>query len=168
MTITVEFAVSGSGLFVQNAHDVTFLHYQKVLTIDFDFGARPFAEQDLVALFDIEWGQFASLVAAAGANRNHFTLLGFFASRVGYDDATCRFGFSARALDDDTVMQGTKFHDATLRSVGIAVKLARPEGSWRVFRSMRAEDWLSITPGFGKFQPKNIFLLIIATFACIY
>ena len=35
-------------------HDVTFLHDQQVFTVELDFGAGPFAEQDAVASFDIQ------------------------------------------------------------------------------------------------------------------
>ena len=37
-----------------DTHDVVFLHDQQVFAVDLDLGAGPFAEQDLVALLDVE------------------------------------------------------------------------------------------------------------------
>jgi len=43
----------GAGAF-NNAHDIGLLHDQEFLTVDLDFRARPFAEQDPVAGFQLE------------------------------------------------------------------------------------------------------------------
>src|SRR6476661_4336327 len=48
-------------------HNVALLHYQVLDTIDFDLGARPFAEQDAVADLDVNRDELAALVAAAGS-----------------------------------------------------------------------------------------------------
>jgi hypothetical protein len=45
----------GLGLgFDQHPHDVALLHYEVLDAIDFDLGARPLAEQDAVADFDVD------------------------------------------------------------------------------------------------------------------
>src|SRR5262249_6397671 len=57
-----------------HAHDVGFLHDQEVLAVELDFGAGPFAEQHPVAGLDVGLDDLAGLVAAAGPDRNDFTL----------------------------------------------------------------------------------------------
>jgi hypothetical protein len=46
-----------------NAHDVGFLHDQKVFAVELDFGARPLAEQDTVASLDVERNDLALAVS---------------------------------------------------------------------------------------------------------
>jgi len=43
-----------------DAHDVGFLHDQVLGTVDLDFRARPLAEQDPVALLDVEGNNLAA------------------------------------------------------------------------------------------------------------
>ena len=52
---------------VDDAHDVGFLHDQQLVAVDLDFGARPLAEQHLVAGLDVEGNKLAGFVAGAGA-----------------------------------------------------------------------------------------------------
>src|SRR5580700_4639220 len=78
----LNFARSG-----EDPHDVGLLHDQEFLAVEHDFGAGPFAEQDLVAALDVDRDQLAGLVAATGADRDHFALLGLFAGGIGDDDA---------------------------------------------------------------------------------
>src|SRR3954452_22731447 len=49
-----------------HAHDVGFLHDQKVLAVDTHLGARPLAEQDAVAGLHVEGDDLAGFVASAG------------------------------------------------------------------------------------------------------
>src|SRR5215468_8239019 len=104
----------------ENAHDVALLHDQKLLAIDLDFGARPLAEQHAVADLDVDWDQLAGLVAAAGADRDHFALGGLFLGRVGNDDAASGLLFSVDALDHDAVVKRTEFHAVLLRSWNVS------------------------------------------------
>ena len=53
---------------LDNAENVAFLHDQKVLAVDFHFGARPFAEQDAVASFDFQRDDLIVVTARAGAD----------------------------------------------------------------------------------------------------
>ena len=58
-----------------HAHHVGFLHDQKVLTVDFDFGAGPLSEQDAVAGFEFERLNFAALVSGAGSDGDDLAFL---------------------------------------------------------------------------------------------
>src|SRR5262244_115478 len=113
-------SVSGSapcsgGLLLSDAlfddtHDVALLHDQELLAVDFDLGARPFAEQHPVADLDVDWNQLTGFVAAAGANGYDFALGGFLLSGVGNNDATGGLLFGIDALDDDAIVEWTEFH----------------------------------------------------------
>src|SRR5262245_16383390 len=78
------------------AHDVAFLHDQEFLTVDLDLGARPLAEQHLVALLDIEGRKLTGLVAGARADGDDLALLGLLGCGVGDDDAARRSSFRYR------------------------------------------------------------------------
>src|SRR6202046_4915122 len=73
------------GLGLDDAHDVGFFHDEVLDRVDLDFGARPFAEQDPIALLDVESVNLALLVAGARADGNDFTLLRLFLGRIGDD-----------------------------------------------------------------------------------
>src|SRR5262249_48559791 len=70
-----------------HAHDVGLFHDQELVTVELHFGARPLAEQHLVARLDINRNQLAVLVAPAGTNRNDFALHRLFLGGVRDDDA---------------------------------------------------------------------------------
>src|SRR5687767_9132986 len=53
--------------------NVALLHDDQVFTVDLHFGARPFAEQDLVAGLDVQRRDLAVVGARPGADRDHFT-----------------------------------------------------------------------------------------------
>src|SRR6516165_6072391 len=99
----------GDALF-DDAHDVALLHDKELLALDFDLGARPFAEQHPVVDLDVDWDQLAGLVAAAGANGDNLALRGFFLGGVGNDDAAGGLLFGIDALDDDAIVKWTEFH----------------------------------------------------------
>src|SRR5215831_19957021 len=94
----------GAGDVGENAHDVALLHDQQFLAVDLDFGARPLAEQHAVANFEIDRDQLAGLVAAAGADGDHFALGGLFLGRVGNDDAASGLLLGLDTLDHDAVV----------------------------------------------------------------
>src|SRR5262245_15101864 len=98
------------GGFGENAHDVALLHDQQLLAVDLDLGARPLAEQHAVADLDVDRDQLAALVAAAGADGDHFALGGLFLGGVGNDDAACGLLFAVDPLDHDAVVKRTEFH----------------------------------------------------------
>src|SRR3984957_5731915 len=108
---------AGSGrLFLRGAraldhpHDVGLLHDQKVLAVDLDFGAGPFAEQHPVARSEFEWRQLPALVPSARPHGDDLALLRLLLDGVGNDDAALRLFLSFNAADDDAVVQWTEFH----------------------------------------------------------
>ena len=75
------------GLLADHAHNVRLLHDEEFVTVDLDFGARPFAEQNLVTLLHIEGDELAGFVARAIADGDDFTFLRLFLGGIGDDDA---------------------------------------------------------------------------------
>src|SRR5438067_1995270 len=71
----------------QNAHNVALLHDQQLFAVEFDVGARPFAEQHAVANLKIDRNQLAGFVTASGTDRRDFALRGLFLGAVRNDDA---------------------------------------------------------------------------------
>src|SRR6266496_4922866 len=98
-------APPGSG---DHAHDVGFFHDQQLFAVELDFGARPLAEQHLVAGLDVGPDQLPGLVAAARADGDDLALLRLLLGGIGDDDAAGRFPFGLDAADNDAVVQGTK------------------------------------------------------------
>lgn len=103
---------------VDNAHDVGFLHDQKVLAVDLDLGARPFAEQDEVAGLDVERNKRAVFVACARADGDDFALLRLFLGSVGNDDPALGSDIAFGATKDDAVVEWPKFHGNFLSGAG--------------------------------------------------
>src|SRR5579871_2911728 len=110
---------SGSGICrsVQYAHDVGLLHDQEFLAVELDLGSRPFAEQHAVADLEVNRNELAAFVTPARAHRGDLALRRLFLGGVRNDDAALGLFFRVDALDDDAIVQGTKFHfghDASL------------------------------------------------------
>src|SRR3569623_1705662 len=99
----------GRGAF-DDAHDVAFLHDQEILTGDLDLGARPLAEQHDVADLDVDRGELAVFVAAAGADGDDLALARLFLRAIGNDDAAGSLLLGVDALDDDTVVKRAELH----------------------------------------------------------
>src|SRR6202008_4160472 len=59
---------------LQHAHDVGLLHDQKILAVDLDLGAGPFAEQHAITLLQIDRNELAGLVAAARTDGSNLAL----------------------------------------------------------------------------------------------
>lgn len=87
--------------FDQHPHDVALLHYEVLDIIDFDLGARPLAEQDAVADFDVDRDELAALVAAAGSNGDNPALLRLLLGGVGNNYATSGLRLGIDSLDDN-------------------------------------------------------------------
>src|SRR5262249_3751136 len=100
--------ISAIGLSGENAHDVGLLHDQEFIAIEFHFGARPLAEQHLVAGLELDRDELPGFVATTRANGNDFALHRLFFGGIRDDDATLRLLIRVDTLDDDTVMQGAK------------------------------------------------------------
>src|SRR4051794_29288463 len=61
-------------LALDDAHDVRLLHDQEFLAVELHLGAGPFAEQDPVAILDVERHELAGLVAGAWPDGDDFAL----------------------------------------------------------------------------------------------
>src|SRR5258706_5658332 len=97
-------------LSVHDGHDVFLAHHEDLVAFDANRGAGVFAEQDLVADFDVDGDKLAVLVLLARADGEDFALVGFLGGGIGDDDAGCGLTLFFEALDDDAVVQRTKFH----------------------------------------------------------
>src|SRR6188768_4201018 len=91
-----------------DAHDVGLLHDQEILAVEYDLGARPLAEQNLVARLHIGGDDLAGLVAAAGADGDDLALGRLLLGGVGDDDATLRLFLGIDTLHDHPVVQGAE------------------------------------------------------------
>src|SRR5271165_2307321 len=99
------------GCTFDHAHDVGLLHDQKVLAIDLDLGAGPFAEQHPVARLDVKRNELAAFVTGSRPHGDDLAFLRLLLHRVGNDDAALRLVLSFDAADDVAVMQWTEFHE---------------------------------------------------------
>src|SRR3984957_4632383 len=116
---------------LDHAHDVGLFHYQEILSVDFDLGAGPFAEQHPVARFEFERNELAAFVTGSRPDGDDLAFLRFFLGGIGNDDAALRLVLSFSAADDDTVVQWTEFHEFRSRltsDAGQASSLASASG----------------------------------------
>src|SRR6266851_2878161 len=97
--------------FVDDAHHVGFLHDDELFTVQLDFRARPFAEQDAIALLHVERMQRAVLAAGAGTDSDDLAFHRLFLRGVGDDDAAGGLGGLLDAADEHTIVQWSKRHE---------------------------------------------------------
>src|SRR5581483_2025817 len=88
----------------EDSHDVGLLHDEELFAVDLDLGARPFAEQHLVAFLDAHRLQLAVLAAKARARRDDLAGLRLLCRRIGNDDAAFGLQLFLEPLDHDAVM----------------------------------------------------------------
>src|SRR4051812_2846158 len=93
-----------------NPEDVAFLHDDEVLTVDLHLGARPFAEQDLVAGLDVRRRHLAVVGARAGADGNDFAFLRLFLGGVRDDDPASGLFVGLDSADEDAIMKRPETH----------------------------------------------------------
>src|ERR1700733_4181456 len=91
-----------------HAHDVGFLHDQKLIAVELDLGAGPLAEQHAVAGLEVHNNELAVLVAAARSDGDDFAFLRFFFHGIRNDNAAFGPLVGLNPFDDDSVMQGTE------------------------------------------------------------
>src|SRR5688572_27558138 len=101
--------LGGAGL-LDDPHDVGFLHDEELFAVELHLGAGPFAEQDAVALLDVERDDLAALVAGAGTDGDHLAFLRLLLGGVGNDDAALGPLFGLDTANDHTVVKRAKFH----------------------------------------------------------
>src|SRR5471030_1981499 len=106
----------GGGTF-DDSHDVGLLHDQEILAIELDLGAGPLAEQDAVALLDVERNERALLVAGARADGDDLAFHRLFLGGVRNDDAALGLALFLDALDHYTVVQRTELHVSSSKSL---------------------------------------------------
>jgi hypothetical protein len=95
---------------LHHGHDVVFAHHHQLITVNLDGLASVFAEQNAVAHFQVNSVLFASVVAFAGADGEHFTLIGLLGGGVGDYDAGGGLTLFLKTLNDHAIVQGAKFH----------------------------------------------------------
>ena len=76
------------GLALDDAHDVGFLHDEKVFAVDLDFGTGPFAEQNAIARLHIQRNKLAGFVAGAGSDSDDFAFLRLLLGSFRNNDAS--------------------------------------------------------------------------------
>src|SRR5438128_11865051 len=96
---------AASGRSADDPQDVAFLHDDQVFTVDLDLGARPLAEQDLVAGLDVERRDLALFALGAAANGDDFAFLRLFLGGVRNDDSARRLLISLDAANEDAVVK---------------------------------------------------------------
>ena len=90
-------------LLLDHCEQIVFFHDQQLVAVDLDGLAAVLAEQDAVTDLDGQGGQFAFVIALAGAHSQDFTLIGLFSCVVRNNDAGGGFGFAFDALDNHAV-----------------------------------------------------------------
>src|SRR5580704_10705120 len=93
-----------------DAHDVRLLHDEEILAVELDLRAGPLAEQDAVALLNVEWYDRALLIAGARADGDDLAFHRLFLGGVRNDDAALGLAFFLDTLDHDAVVKRTELH----------------------------------------------------------
>lgn len=96
-----------------DSHNVGFFHDQQVFTVDLDFCTAPFSEKDTVAFFHVKLAKAAVIIACAGTDGNDFAFGGFLCRGIGDDDPARCLSVFFYALNNNAVMQRTKFHNVS-------------------------------------------------------
>src|SRR6476620_7038239 len=87
-----------------NAQNVAFLHDDEVFTVDFDFGTRPFAEQDLVAGLDVQRSDLAFVALGPAADSDDCAFLWLFLGGIGDNDPARGLLVSLDTANENAVM----------------------------------------------------------------
>src|SRR3990167_2643835 len=104
--------MSGSAgeLLLDHCEQIVFLHDQQLVAVDLDSLARVLAEQNAVTDLHVQGDHVALVVLLAGADGQHFTLIGLFSGVVRDHDAGGGRGFAFDTLDDHAIVQRAKVH----------------------------------------------------------
>ena len=82
------------------------------LALNVDFGPCILAEQNAVALLDLEGDHFSVIASFTTASCNYSTFLWFFLGGVGNDDPSGRCFIFIDALDQEPVLERADFHES--------------------------------------------------------
>src|ERR1700675_1554339 len=91
-----------------DSEDVVLAHDQVVLTIDLDFGASVFGDENFVADFDSEFDLLAIVVELASADGCDGTFLRLLFRRIGNDDISLLDFFFFERLNQHAIAE--RFH----------------------------------------------------------
>src|SRR5580693_568785 len=108
-----------------DAHDVRLLHDEEILAVELDLRAGPLAEQDAVALLNVEWYDRALLIAGARADGDDLAFHRLFLGGVRNDDAALGLAFFLDTLNHDAVVKRTELHGSSSKFSGFGVSAER-------------------------------------------
>src|SRR4051812_41964160 len=92
---------------VEDREDVVFAEEHELFAVDLHLGARVLAEEDLVARLHVERDDLPVLHGLSRSDGHDEPLEGLLLGGIGDDDAALRLLFFLRALDDETILEGT-------------------------------------------------------------
>src|SRR5262245_57245084 len=92
---------------LDHGEDVVLAQDGVLLAVDLDLAAGVFAEEDAVALLDVERAHRPVLEDPAVADRDHAPLLGFLLGGVGNDDPAFALLLLFDAPHEDAIVQGS-------------------------------------------------------------
>jgi len=95
-----------------DSEDVVFADDQVFSTVDGDFRAAVFAEQNHVTLLYVQGSYRAVFGDATVAYCNDLTFLRLFFGAVGNDDPAFRLLFLVDALDENAILEWTNLHES--------------------------------------------------------
>jgi hypothetical protein len=95
---------------VKDGEDVFLGQNEQFIAINFDFRATPLADDDGVALLDLEGGALAAIEQTPVADGDHLGLLGLFLGGLGQEDPTGGFLLCIHTLKQNLVSQRTNGH----------------------------------------------------------
>src|SRR5262249_21358345 len=96
---------SCSGLLADHREDLALAEDEEFLAVQLHFRSREAAEEDAVALLDLEGLDLAVVQDAAGADGDDRALLGLVLGRVGKKNAAGRLLLGLAPLDHDLIAQ---------------------------------------------------------------
>src|SRR5262245_39760051 len=95
---------------LDHGEDVVLAQDGVLLAVDLDLAAGVLAEEDAVALLDVERAHRPVLEDPAVADRDHAPLLGLLLGRVGDDDPAFALLLLFDAPHEDAIVQGSELH----------------------------------------------------------
>src|SRR5450432_894081 len=137
-------------LLFDDAEDVILAQDEVIDAVDLDLVAAVLAEEDAVALLDVERAQRALVVDLAVAGRDDLALGGLLLGRVRDDDPALGLLFLGDAANDDAVVKRTNFHEILQEP---AMRERSRPGVWQSSRASARRDSNRKCPsvkGFGR------------------
>ena len=140
----------------KHAHDVGFLHDQKILAVDLNFRARPFPEQYALASLEFERDELAAFIAGAWPDGDDFALLRLFLDGAGMMIPPFDFSSASRRRMTTRSCNGRNFMGGFLnakRPGSVLMPIGAAEFSalakWRRLALVTRECYTMFTPKYG-------------------